>query len=207
MNSAWPGQWQHVVLAVPLMILVQGVIKLDAAVQHREDGEADIRNELAQVSMRVAELGAELQRVSHELHPVLLEQLGLEGAIRAYGTELSKARRLDVGIQVRAVPDQLPADVALCLYRVTQEALNNVVRHSGAQSATVSLAAVHEEIALHITDSGVGFDQRSAAVKTTLGLRRMRERVRLVNGHIRVHSVEGQGTCIEVRVPLLDVEP
>ena len=175
--------------------------------EEREDGEVDIRNELGQVSMRVAELGAELHRVSHELHPALLEQLGLEAAIRAYGTELSKVRRLDVEFQVGAVPDQLPADIALCLYRVTQEALNNVVRHSGAQSATVSLAAVHDEIALAVTDSGLGFDQRSAGAKATLGLKSMRERVRLVNGHIRVDSIEGQGTCIDVRVPLLDVEP
>jgi signal transduction histidine kinase len=172
-----------------------------------ENGPVDIRGEVRQLSMRVAELGTELHRVSHDLHPVLLEQLGLEAAIRTYGRDLSRAARIDLNIEVHDIPDRVPQTVALCLYRVAQEALNNVVRHSGASSAMVRLAAVHGEIALTVTDRGVGFDQFAPPVRAALGLKSMQERVRLVNGHIGVHSTKGKGTRIEVRVPLSDREP
>jgi len=100
------------------------------------------------------------------------------------------------------VPRQLPKDVALCLYRIVQEALRNVIKHSGAESARVELSGTAEELALQISDTGTGFDPGSVQARGGLGLLSMRERLRLVSGKISVERLEPNGTRIEVRVPM-----
>ena len=102
------------------------------------------------------------------------------------------------------VPRSLPSDVALCLYRIVQEALRNVIKHSGAESARVELGGTAEELTLQISDDGMGFDSESAQTRQGLGLLSMRERLRLVNGTISFERVEPAGTRIDVRIPLPD---
>ncbi len=97
---------------------------------------------------------------------------------------------------------KLPKDVALCLYRIVQEALRNVIKHSGAESARVELSGTAEELALQISDTGTGFDPESVQARGGLGLLSMRERLRIVSGKISFERLEPSGTRIEVRVPM-----
>lgn len=178
-------------------------INLEMLRQQLNEAPVDIHGRINELSQQVEDLASELRQLSHELHPAKLEYLGLEAAIRAFCEELSDARHITVQVDVKDVPRSLPSDVALCLYRVTQEALQNVTKHSGAGSATVVLAATEKEMLLSVTDSGVGFDVHALQGREgSLGLISMRERVHLAQGQLSVTSEKGQGTRIEVRVPL-----
>ena len=179
-------------LAIELSLLPQDVVKNPSTVHER----------VAQLSDYASALGSDLHRVCHELHPATLEQLGLEPAIRAFCKELSNTRHIRIEVQVGEVPHPLPKDVALCVYRVAQEALHNVVRHSGASSAAVMLAWNAGEMLLSVADAGAGFDAGAPRDRASLGLRSMQERVRLVNGRLSVASKIGEGTRVQANVPL-----
>jgi signal transduction histidine kinase len=160
---------------------------------------------IGEMSSRAAEIGSDLHRLSHELHPAFLEELGLEVAIRSFCRELSTARHLDIDLRVRDLPHPVTPDVALCMYRVAQEALHNVSRHSGASSASVAIERVGDDLILSVTDHGAGFDIHEAHEKDSLGLRSIEERVNLLDGEFAVRSKKGEGTRLEARVPLQPV--
>ena len=100
----------------------------------------------------------------------------------------------------------LPKDVALCVYRVAQEALRNVVKHAGTKEARVSLVGSSRELILTVQDRGVGFDLAGVRSREGLGLSSMGERVRLVRGELSVVSEPGQGTTVTVRVSVVGNE-
>jgi len=153
------------------------------------------------LSIMAKELASDLHRFAHQLHPARLQQLGLEAAIRGFCNELGNAHRLAIDVDISPLPVPLPPEVTLCLYRVTQEALHNVVKHSGDSNALVRLASVGPELHLTVADRGVGFDTRAAHEQASLGLVSMQERVRLVQGSFRVESTPGAGTQVMVQVP------
>src|SRR5262245_406855 len=161
----------------------------------------DVQDQMTQLSNAMADVGSELHRLSHELHPAPLEQLGLEAALRSFCNELARRGRIAFHLECADVPSELPTDVALCLYRITQEALHNVVKHSGAAHAHVALTGGRNGIVLRVTDDGAGFDPREASQKGTLGLVSIRERARHVRAQLVLSSNPGEGTLIEVRVP------
>ncbi len=98
----------------------------------------------------------------------------------------------------------LPGGVALCLYRIVQEALRNVIKHSGAESARVEITRTASELKLQISDNGIGFDLEIARTRRGLGLLSMRERLRLVSGTISFERIAPTGTRIDVCIPLPD---
>jgi signal transduction histidine kinase len=100
------------------------------------------------------------------------------------------------------VPESIPFEVSLCLYRVTQECLNNVAKHSGARKVTVAIRGDKDGILLSVADNGKGFDPSLLADQSGLGIVGIRERVRLVDGIVSIDSQPGRGTQIDVRVPL-----
>ncbi len=157
---------------------------------------------LRKVLNRLQEISSEIHRMSYELHPSKLDRLGLAAATLSLCKEISSQQSLQLNCDFKNIPDSLPRDVALCLYRVIQESLQNIMKHSGACDATVELHGSPSEIRLRITDEGVGFDPESAARKQGLGLLSMRERVRLVGGTISIESEPLRGTQIKVVVPL-----
>ena len=118
-------------------------------------------------------------------------------------------RREGVAVAYRSddVTPSLPKDVALCVYRVAQEALRNVVKHAGTQEARVTLVRSGRELILTIQDRGVGFDAAGVRSRAGLGLSSMGERVRLVRGELSVHSEPGRGTTVTVRVLVAGTEP
>ena len=148
------------------------------------------------------DIGTELHRLSHHLHPAWLEQLGLSASIRRVCAELSRAHRIAIHLEIAEVPAGLTKDVALCLYRIVQEALHNVVKHSGAASATVRLDVDYGQIVLDIVDDGMGLDPGVERAMNGVGLISMRERARQVDGDVMLTSKPGLGTQVQVRVPL-----
>jgi signal transduction histidine kinase len=100
------------------------------------------------------------------------------------------------------VPWSVSHDVELCLFRIVQEALSNVVKHSGAREAYVMLSSTRDELVLSVADSGRGFDEAAITSQDGLGLASMRERLRLIGGELTITSRAGQGTMIAARVPL-----
>jgi signal transduction histidine kinase len=149
----------------------------------------------------VSEVATDLHHISHQLHPRKLEALGLVTAINGFCQELWTQHHLQVRFAHDRVPRTIPRDVALCLYRIVQEALQNVIRHSGVMQAEVQLTGSADALHLRISDAGGGF-VTDATSWTGLGLTSMRERVRSLGGEIVVQAAPGRGTRISVRVCL-----
>jgi PAS domain S-box-containing protein len=162
----------------------------------------EVSERMQEFSTRAKELSSEVHRLSHGLHPAKLEQLGLAAALGGFCRELEAGGLISVKFSCYDVSRALPKDLALCLYRVTQEALQNVVKHSGARNATVELRKEANELQLRIADDGKGFDATAEPPAGTLGLVSMRSRVRLVGGNISWDSTPGQGTRVNVRAPV-----
>jgi PAS domain S-box-containing protein len=150
---------------------------------------------------RILGLADDVRRLSHELHPAVLEHAGLSAALRTYCAELRADGELAVHLELPSDLSDVPFDVALCLYRVTQEALRNTARHSGAQAAEVTVRTDGDGVTLTVRDGGSGFDV-AAERHSGLGLVSMNERVRVVGGTVDVSSAPGAGTEIVVQVPL-----
>jgi PAS domain S-box-containing protein len=149
---------------------------------------------------RAHEIAADLHNVSYELHPLKLEALGLLSALKALCRDISQQGGVPIDFTHEGVPGSIDPNLSLCVYRITQEALHNVARHSHAADAHVRLAADAQHLILDIADSGVGFDVRTNS--PGLGLISMRERASLLRGEVVVDTFPGRGTRIGVRVPL-----
>jgi signal transduction histidine kinase len=140
--------------------------------------------------------------VAHQLHPSALEHFGLVAALESYCPDFSKLHSIKLMFTHRGVPDAIPSNVSLCLYRIAQECLQNAAKHSGAKTASLVLKAHKGEIVLAVADKGAGFDPVLAEGQSGLGLVGIRERARLAGGSISIRSSPGKGTHIEVRLPL-----
>src|SRR6185295_16662062 len=122
-------------------------------------------------------------------------------AVRGHCREIL-AHGLQVNFSEVDVPESVPNDAKLCVIRIVQEGLTNVVKHSGAREAHVTLRGSRDGLQLRIADFGCGFDEAAAADRDGLGLASMRERLRLIGGELAIRSGAGQGTTIDARVPL-----
>lgn len=167
-----------------------------------KDTSGPARERLESMTSQVKGLSSEVHRLSYQLHPAKLDQLGLVVATRTFCREVSAQAGIAVHFEQHDVPRDVGADVALCLYRVIQEAVQNSVRHNGGAAIQVSLTHAAEQIRLLIADEGKGFDVDHAIHNGGLGLVSMRERVRQVHGSIRFISSPGKGTRIDATVPL-----
>ena len=163
---------------------------------------AEFKQEIGEVGQEIADLAADIQAVSHRLHPAKLEILGLERAAAGFCEELSNRHGVTIDVHVENIPTALSREISLCLYRVLQEALQNVVKHSGSRHAHVSLNAHIDTINLTVKDSGAGFDPQEAMRGRGLGLTSMKERLKVVGGHLSIHSQPGHGTIVHAVAPL-----
>jgi len=161
----------------------------------------EAQQHLDNIAGMATEVSSDIHSLSHQLHPSKLETLGLVSSLKGFCREFSGQHKLEVQFLDRDIPRQIPNDVTLCLFRITQEALRNVAKHSGAGKATVQLSGNTEGIDLCISDSGRGFDVESAKGMAGLGLISMRERLRLLGGHLSIESGQSRGTRIRARVP------
>ncbi len=177
-------------------------IGLEQFAQNIPDLTSGAREQLHNISEVASEVSSYLHNMSHQLHPSKLDLLGLVATVGSYCRELSAQQDLNIEFFHHNVSALIPKNVMLCLFRIVQEALRNVVKHSGASAAKIELSGDGEQIDLCISDNGVGFDPDSAAAQAGLGLISMRERLRLVGGHLSVESQPSHGSRIRVRVPL-----
>ncbi|MFL6385864.1 MAG: PAS domain S-box protein [Terriglobales bacterium] len=151
---------------------------------------------------RIIEVAHDVQGLSHRLHSSKLEYLGLATAAKSFCRELSEQAGIEIVFEHAGIPDNLPKEVSLCLFRVLQEGLQNAVKHSGVRSFAVDLQGTGESIDLTVTDFGKGFEEQDAFTGHGLGLISMRERLQLVHGELSVKSQPGAGSTIRARVPL-----
>jgi signal transduction histidine kinase len=155
---------------------------------------------------RALETGSELlteairetRRVSHELVPVLLRDFGLKAAISDFCTRLSEV--IDLDYQVTGITERLAPYLEVALYRISQELVNNIIRHSAATEASLMLQKNGAAIQLDVTDNGKGFDPGQAG-SPGLGLRSIADRVKLLNGTFQLQSRPGRGVRVHIIIP------
>jgi signal transduction histidine kinase len=159
-----------------------------------------VRADLQTLARRSEAIAALVGQLSRELHPPTLEALGLVSSLKALCADLARQAGIEIPLVHRGVSEPFDWRIAVSVYRIAQEALHNVVRHSHARQATVQLLGDAHTLALYIADAGVGFDPTAA--HAGIGLASMRERVDFLNGALAVHTAKGWGTRISVRIPL-----
>jgi signal transduction histidine kinase len=147
-------------------------------------------------------LSEDVHALSYRLHPSVIDDLGLVEALKAECDRVARAGSVKVDVDAREIPQKLPQDTALCLFRIAQEALRNVVRHAGASAVEVSLAPMEGGLQLAVSDNGAGFDRARDAGRQSLGHASMRERVHLLGGEVDIESTPGHGTSVIAWVPL-----
>jgi two-component system sensor histidine kinase UhpB len=169
----------------------------------RTIGEAAGQSEIALLQEQTSSIGRSLRQISRQLHPAELEHVGLSHSIQLKCEEIQEATGMDIRLLNGDDTASVPSDVALCVYRVAQEALNNVVRHSGARRVDLSLRCRGEELFLEVADDGQGFAPSGPERRNGLGLRSAAERVHAVGGLLSVDSAPGAGTRVRIAVPIL----
>ncbi len=174
-------------------------VELDLLGQQPPAAPGAVADRVGAIAARARELSSALHDLSHQLHPVKLEQLGLIAAVRGLCKELAQHHGLDVKFTHFGVPEVVPAPTALCLYRIVQEALRNVVRHANTPHAAVELSGSPAGLRLRVGDDGIGFDPDAG--RAGLGLVSMRERLYLVGGRLEIDTRPGGGTRLDVVVP------
>ena len=163
--------------------------------------QAGARAQSDRLQQNLAGLAEGVRRLSHELHPAVLEHAGLAAALRAYCSEFSSLTGVKVTLEVEGSFGDVPSDVSLCIYRIAQEGLQNVAKHARVAQASVQLTRSPELLSLTIADRGAGMAPGRAGAAAGLGLVSIRERTRLVNGAVRIQSMPNEGTTIALRIP------
>jgi two-component system sensor histidine kinase UhpB len=176
------------------------LVQLDLE-EARNLADPSLNSRLAIIYDQVSHVAKATHEISHGLHPTFLKHSGLGVALRALCRRMDTEKSLQVSFIDETQPTSTSIEISVCLYRVAQEALQNVAKHSHAQSVTVELKDESDRISLRIVDDGIGFNMREERMNG-LGLISMLERVRLIGGTLRIRSSPNSGTTIEAFVPL-----
>src|SRR5271156_274313 len=176
-------------------------VDLERASQMIADSPLDAKERLRDLWNRAAELGDDLHSLSHRLHSSTLESLGLILGLSSLCHEFTEQQGIQVDFAHENISRGINPDVALCVFRIVQEALRNVKKHSGANRAEVCLRAEDDQLYLSVSDAGVGFDNRQPSNRSGLGIRSMEERLRLLGGRIDIVSQRNRGTTLNVHLP------
>jgi PAS domain S-box-containing protein len=178
-------------------------VQLDRIQQGIPDSASEFGRQIGDLRNQASEITNDVQSLSHELHSLKQEYLGIAGATRNFCSEFGERQKVEIDFQSHDIPDTLPTDLFLPLFRVLQEALSNASKHSGVRSFEVKLWGSAEDIQLTVKDLGAGFDSEAAKKCSGLGLMSMKERLRLVGGELSINSQPERGTTIHARVPLI----
>jgi PAS domain S-box-containing protein len=178
------------------------VLAIDAGTLEQLPGSPpDVGIRARRMHEELVALSESVHSLSRQLHPSILDDLGLVDALRSECLSVQQREKITVKYHPRDIPTALPRGVALCIYRVAQEALRNIVRHARSHRASVRLVATESDLILRVRDWGVGFGPITEG-RSGLGLESMRERARLIRARLRVNSRPGEGVQITLRVPL-----
>ena len=142
-----------------------------------------------------------MHRLSHRLHSSTLDYLGLVPALQKLVSEFSERHDIAIAFAHASLPPSLPSEVALCLFRIAEESLTNIAKHSQARSANVYVTGTPDGIHLRVEDAGTGFDMTTLGSKAGLGFVSMQERLRALHGTMHVDSAPSRGTRIDAWVP------
>ena len=156
--------------------------------------------------LRAADLGDNLHSLSHRLHSSTLENLGLVLGLSSLCQEFTEQQGIQVDFAHENISRGINPNVALCIFRIVQEALRNVKKHSGANRAEVRLRGEDERLYLSVSDAGTGFDKQQRSNRAGLGIRSMEERLRLVGGRIDIVSGRNHGTTLNVCLPCKEIQ-
>ena len=173
--------------------LEAGIIRLDGDASRREQARAGLERTVEQVNTVLGEV----RRISHDLRPTLLDDMGLASALEYLASEFGEDAAVPVRFRASGAVDALPAMVGTVLFRIAQEALTNVERHAQARTIDMLLERVANRVSLSIADDGVGFDTDGVAVhpKRGIGLRNMMERMEAIGGRLAINSTPS-GTSV-----------
>jgi signal transduction histidine kinase len=163
---------------------------------------ADVHERLHQLVRSTSELSTDLHNLSHQLHSSTLESLGLVPALAALCKEFTANQGIRVNFTSTEIPRSVHPDTALCVFRIVQEGLRNLKKHSGAEEAKVDLKMTGERLEITVRDEGYGFDLQGLHKNEGLGIRSMEERARSLAGKFEIHSESGKGTILKVWLPL-----
>jgi PAS domain S-box-containing protein len=166
------------------------------------ESDPEDRTRVQEMLDRTKELSSDLHALSHQLHSSRLEFVGLVSALEGLCKEISEKYKTEIQFTKSDICREVPKDVALCLFRVAQEALSNVVKHSHAKSVYVEFGVSASGVSLRIRDDGNGFDADCSNQGAGIGLIGMHERIRLVAGRLSIRSGPMHGTVIFAEVPL-----
>ena len=179
------------------MAIEAGALELQPA-----QNEPSFPGRIGYLKEQLVHLSDDIHALSRELHPAILRDLGLIRAIRSLCLRFSDRENLLVDCHLESLPDDIPSDSALCVYRVVQEGLRNIAKYAHASRVDVSIKATARHLTATIEDDGVGFEPERARRTPGIGLASMRERVQYAHGKFTIRSAPGQGTVIDLSLPL-----
>jgi PAS domain S-box-containing protein len=182
-----------------LAILCVQAQRIDSGVS---DEELTTQSDVHELYRKIKEIAVDVSKLSHRLHSSELDFLGLSAAAERLCRDFANQYGIDLDYQIKNVPPRLDGAKSLCFYRILQESLQNVVKHSGATSVVVELNGKGNELVLKIVDNGVGFDLEKVRFASGLGLVSMRERLKLISGRLEINSEEGRGTRLVAAVAI-----
>ncbi len=166
-------------------------------------GALELDRDLGRLQVQILQLSEDIRRLSHSLHPSILEHSDLAAGLEAHCREFTQQHKITASFTARDVPEDIPRPVALALYRIAQESLQNVARHSEATTASVVLAGGDgARLSLFVMDNGRGFDVSKAKISPGLGLVSIEERARHIGALVTIDSMKDEGTRLSVQVPL-----
>jgi len=169
--------------------------------------KSSLTQQLESLVKAASEITSDVHNVSRRLHPSQVELLGLPTALSNFCRDFAARNSMEIEFDNAGLQNKPAQDAALCLFRVAQEAIRNVQKHSGCNRAVVQLDEISGSLRLRISDQGEGFDPQSTDVSHGLGLLSMQERLHSLGGELFIHSRRGGGTCIEACIPLSPAVP
>ncbi|MBU6954235.1 MULTISPECIES: cache domain-containing protein [unclassified Hahella] len=179
-------------------LLVSVKYRIETVLGLLQESQQTLREPLLKGRETLKQAIQEARRISHDLRPSILDDLGLVAALEHLGEDFEERSGIDVSVYLQVSETKLDEDIATTLYRIAQEALYNVEKHAGARQVTLRLEQDAEGLFLEVKDDGAGFSLRRLGHGRGIGIRNMRERVEFLGGNFSVHSEEGKGTCIQV---------
>ena len=164
--------------------------------------DPSLETQLQGVTDMIAQVIRSIRRIATQLRPAVLDDIGLEEAMKWQTEEFEKRFSIPVTASFSDIPDTLKQDIAVALFRIYQEILTNIARHAEATKVQVRLTVDHCRLSLEVQDNGKGFDEEAISSKRTLGLLGMKERALMIGGDFQVSSIPENGTSIKILIPL-----
>ena len=191
------------------------VIKAEICEKLIDKNISEAKGELRNLKKITRDSLQEVRKIIYNLRPMALDDLGLLPTLERYVISFKEDTNIDVTLKVRNVDEELKPAISLTVFRIVQEALNNILKHSEAKSASILLERVEQRLIISIIDNGIGFDTNAVRLnkkknKSDLsggfGLYSMKERVALLEGEFEVISEIGKGTTLKIQIPLINEE-